>query len=469
MARSGKTRRAAASYILLSGLQRGVGLLILPFVARVMTPAEFGGVTMVASASFLLVSALASPLESQVMYSAPRGGDEGPALLRVAGIYCYRVLPFVAAIPAAVMALFVPVFLSVPGKIWAIEILAMGFTPAMGVFGLAMVRASQDLRRFFVLAGTSLVVFTVAKLTLVVVWRWGMLGWAISDLITAVASYAVAVALVRLPAVRVQRRHVRNVVAFSAPIIPNNVSFWAITSLSRPLLARVSTLAEVGFLSAGLSVATAVTVFVLEVNRAVQPRFSLERFPAPTEQTFNPVRWQIVLALAIPATAGGVFALIGQWIFPPPYWSAFPLTGILLIGQAAYGLYPIAMNYLILTAGLSRLSSIASASGALVILISILAVAGSYGGIGVAFATTAGFCAMVVVAFALTKVAKLDIRWRKWLVCWPQIIPMAIALGLAEVALWSPVGSPTARAFAVACLLIVAAAGMPLALRRKAA
>ncbi len=416
---------------------------------------------MVSAASFLIVSALASPLETQIMYSAPRGDKQGLALLRVCGLYCYLVLPVFASVPAAIMAGFVTSFLGVPGNIWAIEILAMGFLPAMGVFALGMVRASQDLRRFVWLAANSLVVFSAAKLILVVLWRWGMLGWALSDLITAVTGYIMAVSLVRIPAARIHRRDVRSVVAFTAPIIPNTVSFWAITSLSRPLLARVSTLAEVGFLSVGLTVSTAVTVFILETNRAVQPRYSQETFPAPTEKTLMPVRWQIVLALAIPAVAGGVFALVGQWIFPEPYWLAFPLTGVLLIGQAAYGLYPIAMNYLILTAGFSKLSSISSTSGAVVILISILAVAGSYGATGVAYATTAGFCAMVAVSFALTKVAKLEIKWSSWFKYWPQILPMGIALLLAEEALASPVGSTTSRVLASVCLAIVVCVGAP--------
>jgi hypothetical protein len=47
---------------LLAGLQRGVSLLILPFITHAMSPVEFGAASMLTAASLLLTAVVAAPL-----------------------------------------------------------------------------------------------------------------------------------------------------------------------------------------------------------------------------------------------------------------------------------------------------------------------------------------------------------------------------------------------------------------------
>lgn len=463
----GQTGRAAVAYLMLAGLQRGVVLLILPFISRVMSPSEYGAASMLTATSILLVALLATPLDALVFRTAPRGGDDAPGILRVAGLYCYVVLPLVGMLIAAGFAMFVPDLLGVDGKIWAIEIVAIAFQPAMTVFALPMVKSHQDLIRFAWLAGSSIVILASTKMILIVGMRLSLMGWVISDLVTALLSAVLAMALVRPPRTRVSMRHIHSVARFAIPLIPHQASYWAITSLTRPALAAVSTLAQVGLLSIGLNVASTVTIAMTEINRAVQPLYSRESFPAPTERTFSPVRWQIVLSVMIPAATAALFALFGQWVFPQSYWPAFPLTGILLIGQAAYGLYPIAINYLVLTAGLPKYSVLATGAGASIILVSILIFGADFGAFGIACATAIGYIAMASVAFGLTRLAKLEIQWHAWSKCWPEFTAGAAALTFGVAALGSSVGSSQSRVLAVIAVVLVTAAAARL-LRNRA-
>lgn len=453
----GRTRRAAVIFVLLAGLNRAVSMLILPFVSRIFSPAEYGAATMVSATSFLLVSLLALPLDTLVVFAAPRQGDEPRALLRVAALYCYVVLPIFAVIPAAGFALFVPELLGISGAIWAIEIVAVGLMPAMIVYALPMVKSSQDLRKFVWLASTSIVILTISKVLLVIIWRHGVLGWVLSDLVTSALTAIVAMGVVRVPSARVTREDIRKVALFALPLIPHTASHWAISSLSRPALALVSTLQQVGFLSVGLTVASSVNIVLGEVNRAVQPRFSRETFPAPTAKTFVPVRWQIVLAMAVPAAAGCVLASVGRWIFAEPFWPAFTLTGVLLIGQALVGIYPIFINYLVLTAGVTKYSSFATGTGAVVVGICILVFGPRYGAMGVAYGVAAGNLAMAIVALILVRVAKLDVVWTAWRECWPESLAAATALALSTASLAQPVNSAASLILAAwsACLLVV--------------
>jgi O-antigen/teichoic acid export membrane protein len=455
VARLSTTGRAATTYLLLAGLQRGVSLLILPFISHSMLPAEYGAASILTTSSLLLATIVAAPLDPLMFRVVARGGDDAPAMIRVAGLYCYAVLPLLVAVVAAGVALFMPSLFGVSGTVWGIELLAVGFLPAAAYFALPYVRASHDLRRFVWLASTSVLVTAISKILLIVILQLGVLGWAISDLISAIISAILAFALVRLPPARVAASDVRAVVSFAVPLIPHRASFWALSSLSRPALAMVSTLAQVGLLSFGLNLASVANMILGEIQLAMLPHYSREIFPAPTEETHGPVRWQLVLAVTAPAFVGAGVALGGRWIIAEPYWPSFALTGVLLCGQVAYGLYMIPMNYVVQAAGLPRYSAIASVSGAILILIGILAFGRQYGAVGVAYATAVGYLVMAVVALILTRALKLSIRWTAWRACWPEMLVGTASMACSVAALSLPLGSAAASRFAMICVILV--------------
>lgn len=433
-----------------------------------MTPAQYGAASILTVSALLLVMIVAAPLEPLVFRASARGGEDAPGIIRASGIYCYALLPVLVAVMAAGVAMFMPKLFEVPGPVWAIELLAVGFQPAATYFAIPLLRARHHLRRFVVLALTSVLVTTVSKLLLIVVWGLGVLGWAIADLVTAALSAVVAVALVRLPRVPVTAGHIRTVAAFAIPLIPHRASFWALSSLSRPVMATVSTLAQVGLLSFGLNLALIAHLILAEFNQAVLPRYSRENFPAPTHETRIPVRWQLILAAAVPAMVGAALALTGRWMFAEPYWPSFSVAGILLFGQFAYGLYLIPMNYLVQAAGLPKFSAVASASGAVLILIGILAFGREFGAVGAAWVTAVGFAVMATVALILTRALKLDIRWRSWGGCWPEMALAMAGLVSSAAALRFPVGSAEAHGLAFICI-VLAFAALGLTYRRHAA
>lgn len=466
MSRLGKTGRAAATYIVLAGLQRSISLLILPFVTHAMTPSEYGAASMLSAASLLLTAVIASPLIQVIIRAAARGEDDGPALLRIAGTYCYFVVPVVVGIVAAAVALFHEI-LGVAGYVWGIELLAIGFQPAAAVFALWVAQAREDLPRFVWLSATSVLVTAASKLVLVVGMHLGVLGWVISDLLSAIVSGVLAVFLVRLPRARWDSAQVHYLLKFTLPLIPHSVSFWALACLSRPAMAAVSTLDQVGLLSFGVSLAQVAGIVLAESNRAVLPRYSRETFRSPTSETLAPVRWQFVAAFVVPAVIGSGVAVLGQLIFAEAFWPSFFLTGVLLVGQAALGLYLIPMNYLTQTAGLPKYSGLASGAGATVILGLILILGHRYGAVGVAYITAAGYLTMAAVALILTRTHKLDIAWRSWWPNWPEFTLAVGSLACSVAALASPVDSALKWLFIGTCLVFAAGAGALTASRKS--
>jgi O-antigen/teichoic acid export membrane protein len=418
-----------------------------------MSPVEYGAASMLSAASVLVTTVLAAPLIQLIVRAAARGGEDGPALLRTTGAYCYVVVPIAVALVATAVALL-PEVLGVAGYIWGIELLAIGFQPATFTFAMWVARAREDLPRFVWLSSTSVLATAASKLVFVVILQLGVLGWAISDLLSALLSAALAFLLVRLPRARPRARHIRYALKFTLPLIPHSASLWALSSLSRPAMAAVSSLEQVGLLSFGLNLAMIAGLILSESNAALLPHYAREVFRAPTRETLAAVRWQLVGAFVVPALVGCGVAVAGRWIFVEAYWPAFFLTGVLLVGQAAFGLYFIPMNYLTQTAGLPRYSALASGAGATVILVSVLVLGHRHGAVGVAYATTAGYLTMAAVAMILTRTHKLDIAWSSWLVLWPAVVFAATALGCSVAALASPVGSIFGWMFTGACLVL---------------
>jgi O-antigen/teichoic acid export membrane protein len=465
MPQLGKTKQATVTYLSLAGLQRGLSLLLLPFITHVMSPVEYGAASMLTATSLMVIGIVAAPLIQQIIRAAARGEEDGPALLRVAGTYCYFVLPIAFALGAAVFVLLVPELLGVSGLVWGIELLAIGLQPAATIFGLWVAQAREDLRRFVLLSSASILATAASKLLLVVGLHMGVLGWAISDLFSAGLSAALAISLVRLPRVQVTYNHVRSVLSFSLPLIPHTAALWSLSTLSRPAMAAVSTLDQVGLLAFGLNLASVASLVLQEINRAVLPRFARENFPAPTRETLALVRWQLTAAIVVPAVVGSGVTIAGPLIFAEAFWPSFAITGVLLIGQAAYGLYLIPMNYMTQTAGLPKYSAAASGAGAVLILVSILIAGRSYGAAGAAYATAAGYFVMAGVTMVTICVLKLDIAWSTWLDQWPEVVLSTAALICSVAALASPVGA-LGRAFAVGGL-VLALGAVVLTARRK--
>jgi len=452
--------------MLLASLQRGISFVILPFVSHAMSPDEFGAASTLTATALFVTAVVGTPLIQLIIRAAARGEEDGPALLRLMGTYCYFLLPITVALVAAAVALFMPPVLGVSGPIWAIELLAIGLQPAASVYALWVSQAREDLVRFAWLSSTSIVATAASKLLLVVLLELGVLGWVLSDLISAILSAVLALTLVRLPRAQVTREHLRSVLKFTLPLVPHTASLWAVTSLSRPAMAAVSSLDQVGLLAFGTNLAMIAGLVMAETNRAVLPRYSREVFPAPTHETLMPVRWQLVTAFVVPAIIGIGIALIGPLIFADAYWPSFALTGILLISQAAYGIYLIPMNFLTQSAGLPKYSPLASGAGAALILVLILLLGHRYGALGVAYITLAGYATMAFLAMILVVITKLDIAWNSWLRDWPAVFLGVVALAAGVFALSAPVGSSVVLTWAVVALIFSLGAGV-LAARRS--
>ena len=403
--------RRTVVYLFFGFLQRGLSFLLLPFVTRVMTPNEYGAVSVVVAGGALFGIVLGSSLESAVFRSVARISRSSAATLRITALYLYLILPAAAGILALVLYLLDSSLLSVDTRIWAIEILACGLMPAVSFYVLPALRASNDLRRFVVVSSVSVFALFLGKIVFVIFLGQGLFGWVVSDLLAACLSYLVGFLLVRPAPARVSGRKLRRLVAFALPLVPHRVAFWALSSLSRPAMTIVLPLSLIGIYSLAFNFASIAAMILVELNRSFLAEYSRETFPAPSSVSQRVARIQILCAFLAPAAVGAGVAIAAPIVMGEEFLASLPLIALLLTAQTAYGIYLIPVNYMVQSAGLSGWSWISSTLGAILILFCTIMFGTTTGVFGVALITMLGYLAMAVSAFTIARLQALDIRW----------------------------------------------------------
>lgn len=427
--------RRTLVYLFFGFLQRGLSFLLLPFVTRVMSPSEYGAVSVVVAGGALFGIVLGSSLESAVFRSVASRSRSSSATLRITAVYLYAILPTVAGVLALILYLLDASFLSVATDIWAIEILACGLMPAVSFYVLPALRASNDLRRFVVISSVSVIALFLGKIIFVISWGQGLLGWVVSDLLAAIVSYMIALVLVRPGPARVSGRKLRRLVVFALPLVPHRVAFWALSSLSRPAMTVVLPLSLIGIYSLAFNFASIAAMVLVEVNRSFLPEYSRESFPAPSPASRRVARIQILIAFLAPAAVGAAVAISAPILMGEEFLASLPLIALLLVAQVAYGFYLIPVNYMVQSAGLSGWSWISSTLGATFILSCTVMFGSSAGIFGIALITAAGYTAMALSAFTIARMQALEIRWSRLSLPLSSAIWAMLATSISFIAL----------------------------------
>jgi O-antigen/teichoic acid export membrane protein len=419
-------RRAARNafvYIILAFLQRGISILILPFVTRVLSPAEYGAVSVVTFTSTIIGVVLGASLEPAVLRWSIRPRLQSARILWLCQRHFYLLVPGISAIVSLFLFSTPAVFLGVECRIWAVEILAAGLLASVAYYSTPLIRARDQLLRFSTVSLIGIAATVGGKIYFVILNHWGVFGWVFSDLLASLATFIAGISLARVDRRGLWRAE-RVLMRFSAPLLPSRLATWSLNSLNRPIMALVATQASVGIFSLALNIAAVSTMLIGEVNRAFVTEYSRESFPAPSNTTRNYARIQLFLSFLAPSAVGVGIFLFGSALIDIEFRAAFPIAGLLLVGQAAYGVYIVPNNYVVQTSGRTKWSWVGPCVGALTMGFGIILFAPIGGEYAVALVTVVGYVLMAVSAFALVLHLKLVIRWRElvqpgasWIFC----------------------------------------------------
>lgn len=362
---SGRARRAALLYVFLGLMQRSLALLLLPLVSRALTPSEYGVVATVVVTSSIFNVLLAGPLEIGLFRSILSRRNEFNGVERTARRFLCYILPLCMA---AMCSIFWLIYAG-PAEIaqlWVMELMAASLLAGVSSYGLTVSRAQDHLAKFAVVSLTSMTSLVFLKVVLVFVLEMGPTGWILSDLISAAMAWLV----VQFAVVPGRRRDElgssawRYTMRAAVALVPHRLSFWALASFSRPLVALGFAASDAGLYAMAFSLATVATLVLSELNNAMLVSYAQDAEEGQVDASIGAVRLQATALVVVP-----VLGAIATWCFAPlllgpSFQPSLPLMAGMLAGQCLYGLYVIPMNFVIHRSGRPGLSSVASAFGA---------------------------------------------------------------------------------------------------------
>lgn len=412
MAIPGANMRSAAIVFTALGLaQRAASLLLLPILTRAMGPSEFGTASLVVTTCSLTGAILGGPVEQAVFRWSALQREDGPSLLLASRLWILTIAPLSIVGLAGVVYFLHLNALGVSAEYWAVELVAIAFGLFGTYYSLPLLRARRSLGRFVAIAASSVAILVSGKIVFVAVLQLGAMGWVLSDM--AASALTLTLALWLTPRSQSAKRPSFRVLAnFALPLVPHTISFWAVASLSVPLVAIVLNFDDVGLFSVSLSAASIGILILAEINRAAAPDYARSTLPGPDRTLARPFRFQLWALAAVPVLVAVAAYPYGHWYLSAQFESAATVTAVLSFISLGYGLYLISINFLILTAGITKWSWIASVSGTAIGSILILIFGSSGGLLWVAGFTAVGYGVMAMVAYVLIRAFRIPVSFR---------------------------------------------------------
>lgn len=336
--------RDGVVYAASSVLSRGIALLLLPLVTRVLSPAEYGALDLIVTLGVLVN--LVVPLEiSQALARFWNDRAEGEPRRRLAGTAWTFTLASHAAFAAACAFVAAPIALALLGDAgYAPAVRAGGCAIALnGIFYLLQNQFRWELRpRAYAAVSVG---YAMANLVLVAVFTWGIRAglegvlWA--QAVAAAGASALSLAWLRRSLeMGIVRGELAAMLRFSLPLVPAAFALFASFYVNRLMLNSLATLQDVGLFGFGSRLAGMAALVLVGVQGALTPLVYAHHHEAETPmrlarllEGFSAVALSACLAL-------GLFsAELVLLLATPDYAEAAPLVGWLAVAALLAQLY----------------------------------------------------------------------------------------------------------------------------------
>lgn len=406
-------RRAGFTYVALGILQRGLSLLLLPFVTRAMSVPEYGAVSVLVAIGAFATALLGAPLQAPITRWSAKPiltAQENLAMGVGRGWLAY-IAPLALILSATSAAILLPHVIGLPMLLVAGELIAAALGLHLTYFTLPLLRGKSRLRQYVALATIYICTSVITKIVLVIVLRLGAPGWVVSDLLAAALGYLTSMFFSRNESCRLTLRGARQLWSFSAPLVAQSIMTWSMQSLSRPIAAILMPLAQVGLYAASLNAVGAAMMLVIEFNKSTAVTFSRSRIKTQDSDVAVAARTQRLLGTAVSLGMLAATPIFVSVILPPEYNEATLLLAIVALAPILIALYDLPMNFLIYSEGVTRLSWLPTTVGAGAQAAALFVLAPTLESVGAAIATVAAYFLMTITAFALPRFSNIRIHW----------------------------------------------------------
>ncbi len=450
--------RSGLVYTIASAAPRAVGFALLPVFTRVLSPSEYGQLSVALSVTAVASILFALGFDVATFRNVIRLEHDPPARRQfISSTWTFSLLaPWFMAIACA--AVLIPVFAA--AHILASAQLLLALAAAVIATGaitipLVVLRADNRFRDYMLITVTNLAVSNSLSLLMVVWLHAGVFGYLLSVVIGTAATLLVALRVVPYSLPKpFDLSLVRDALKLSLPLVPHFLLLWALQLADRFLVAVILGTAAAGLYSVASNLALPMFVIVLGFGQAFMPAYARAgRTKEATSSLHDTIASQVAimswLCLACAALAPPAIHLLTS----NRYASAANLAPWIVLGYGFQGFYAIPMNGITLFHGNTKGLPFVSGAGAATNIGLIVWLAPKYGLEAVAIASAIGYAALLagVCLFATYRRATLSYPWPRIL-----LIVSTAALGYLGCVLTSDLASILSIAIRLAWLVTAA-------------
>lgn len=425
---------SATAYALGYGVQRIVGFVMLPIYTRVISPAEYGVLSVLVSVATGAGVIFAAGLDLAI-YRTYFELEDDPERQDHFIHSIWRFLVIFPTISAFALAALAWVVIGDHQYFTEFDVLLALLGSAMNIAAttlpLAVLRAKQALRPYLIVTAVTTAVAPLCGVIFVVVLGTGLRGFLLAGLIANVATLiAAGVVMPWRRHITFQRKLVSKALKFSVPLVPHFFSHWALQVADRLVIAGLVSATSLGLYGLGSNVAAPFMMAVLSLNAGFMPTYA----KAGTKGGLGAaLREAVVLqiALVVTITLGGMLlgSSVVEIMAPPSYHGAGSLVAWIVLGYGFLGLYYIPMNGATLGAGRSRYAWTATLASACVNISLLFFFVPTYGVHFAAVASALGYLVLLILIAIYAHARPNPVSYE-----WGRIVPLFLAAGLIYAA-----------------------------------
>jgi len=404
-----KLLKSSGIYALASVATPLITLALSPFLARHLSPSEYGAFTIINTFVSLVAGVtqlgLGSAFFRAYNYDYQTEKDRRDVLATITTL-----LGIISIITVVIMCI---------GASWLAKILLdqssfrniiylgaiIVLLQNLAVPGFAWLRAENKPFLYSLLSIANLLVSLITNLVLI-----GMFSAGLTGAVLGIGSGYAFVTLCLLPVIlihagiKIRTDIARNVLSFGIPMVLTVISYWALQVLDRYLLNIFGSLAQTSEYAVAYSLGSAISIVVISpftlAWASAMFTIAKRKDAASVFQTVFRLLGYFLLFSAFGLSVVGKMLLF--WLFPPVYHAASFVIPIVSVSLTFYGLYYV-VNVGLNIKRKTWISSIFSTIAAVSNLALNLVLIPRYGAMGAALATLLAYIVLVLVAYIVNQ------------------------------------------------------------------
>ena len=333
-------------------LTQALGLILIPVYTRVLTPADYGMLSIIMVVQTILLKIYTSPRGAVTRFYFEYKDSKKELKKFIATTLFYSI--GIALITSLILSVFGKNLFGLFAK--NIPFKYIQFAIWIAFFGtvfpivLSIYQAREKSLTYSILNITKFLLTVGFIILFVVLLKQGVLGNVRGVLIAGVIMFVIAlIILAKYTSLSFDLVKLKELFHYSAPLIPHVISGWIITMIARILLNKYGKLEEVGIYTLGYQCAQIMGVILMSFNFAWTPFFfsTAKELGDKAERIFAKLTSLYMIGILFIALSISIFAkYILMLIATPEYYSAYLVIPVIVLGYVFNGMYFMATTQL---------------------------------------------------------------------------------------------------------------------------